>query len=168
MLALVVAALAASTASPALDTSVPWWEKVTVTFDEKGDRKSCRYEASQSSAGVTECDKEMAESLPAGQGEPGRFSKFTFERRFSPGGQLDSGRLQPGDELLGRKVLFLTFDTAGSLQSCKVMAATGDMSFHYDCQEARKEKFRVQASVGVSPRQAFMTVLAYGHSEHIA
>lgn len=168
MLAFVVAALAASTSTPALETSVPWWEKVTVTVDEKGERQSCRYEASQSPTGATTCNKEMVDSLPAGQGEPGRFSKFTFERRFSPGAQLDSGKLQPGDVLLGRKVLFLTFDTDGSLQSCKVMAATGDMSFQYDCQEAKKEQFQVQGSAGVSPRQAFMTVLAYGHSEHIA
>lgn len=164
MLAFVIAALAASTSSPALDTSAPWWERVTVTVDEKGKQRSCHYEASQSASGATQCDEETAASMPSGRSEAGRFSKMTFERRFSPGDQLDSGRLQPGDELLGRKVLFLTFDTQGSIESCKVVAATGDLSFEYDCDEARKEQFRPAAST----QQAFMTVLAYGHSEHIA
>ena len=168
MLAIVVAALAASTSSPTLETSVPWWERVTVTVDEKGNQQSCRYEASQAPEGGTVCDEKTAASIPSGRSEAGRFAKMTFERRFSPGGQLDSGRLQPGDELLGRKVLFLTFDPEGSLESCKVVASTGDMEFQYDCEEARKEQFGVQASVSASPRQAFMTVLAYGHSEHIA
>jgi hypothetical protein len=169
VLAFVLAALAASTSSPALEISVPWWERVTVTVDDKGKQQSCQYEVSLVPAGAKPCDEELAASLPSGRGPTGRFSKMTFERRFSPGRRPDSGQLPAGDELLGRKVLFLTFDADGSLSSCDVVAATGDMAFRYDCEQARKEQFRVLASAANGgAHQAFMTVLAYGHSEHIA
>lgn len=168
MLAFVVAALAASTSSAILETSVPWWERVTVTVDDKGKQQSCQYQVSLQPSGARRCDAAMAASLPTGRGESGRFAKMTFERRFSPGRQIDSGQLQPGDELLGRKVLFLTFSEEGAIESCKVVAATGDMEFAYNCEEARKEQFRAQASAGPGQRQAFLTVLAYGHTEHIA
>ena len=169
MLALFAVALAASTPSPILESSMPWWERITVTVDDKGKQQSCQYEASLLPAGASACGEEMAASVPAGSGGPsGRYSKVTFERRFSPGGRPDSGSLEPGDELLGRQVMFLTFDGAGTIDSCRVVAATGDMAFRYDCDEARKEQFRVPASAEPGARQAFMTVLAYGHSEHIA
>ena len=168
MLALFAAALAASTPSPALETSTSWWERVTVTVDDRGKQQSCQYEVSLSSAGAKACDDELAASLPSGRGPSGRYSKMTFERRFSPGRRPDSGYLQPGDELLGRKVLFMTFGADGSIASCDVVAATGEMAFQYNCEEARKEQFRVQPDAAPGARQAFMTVLAYGHSEHIA
>lgn len=170
MLAFLAAALAASTPSPILESSVPWWERVTVTVDDKGNQQSCRYEASLSPAGAGACDEKMAASVRAGArgGASGSYSKVTFERRFSPGRQLDSGRLQPGDELLGRQVMHLTFSAEGAIDSCRVVAVTGDMMFQYDCGEARKEQFRAQANADPNARQAFMTVLAYGHSEQIA
>lgn len=169
MLALFAAVLAAASPSPILESSMPWWERITVTVDEKGKQQSCQYEASLAPAGAKSCSEEMAASVAgSGRGPSGQYSKVTFERRFSPGGQLDSGRLQPGDELLGRQVMFLTIDGEGSIESCRVVATTGDMAFRYDCDEARKEQFRVPASADPGARQAFMTVLAYGHSEHIA
>jgi hypothetical protein len=169
VLALFATALAASTASPLLETTVPWWERITVTMNDKGEQQSCQYEASLSPAGAESCSEEMAASLASGgRGPSGLYSKVTFERRFSPGGRLDSGRLQPGDKLLGRQVMFLTFDTDGSIGSCKVVATTGDMAFQYNCAEARKEQFRTQANAAPGARQAFMTVLAYGHTERIA
>lgn len=164
MLALFAVALAASTSSPVLEASVPWWERITVTMDDKGEQRSCHYEMSLSTAGAKSCDEETAASLGAGgDGPKGVYSKVTYERRFSPGGQIDSGQLRPGDTLLGRRVMFLTIDAAGSIDSCKVVAASGDMAFRYDCEQVRKEQFQVQA-----PRQAFMTILAYGHTEQIA
>lgn len=166
MLALFAAALAASTQSPALEVSVPWWEKVTVTVDDKGKQQSCRYESSLAASGAKDCDEKTAASVQASRGSSGKYSKVTFERRFSPGAELDSGQLQPGDELLGRQVMYLTFDGQGAISSCKVVATTGEMSFAYDCDEARKEQFRAPADA--SMRQAFLTVLAYGHSEHVA
>ena len=195
MLALLAAALAATTpastaepviiveapaAEPAvaesaddgdvLDSSVAWWEKITVTVDDQGKQHSCHYEASLSDEGVRVCDRAMADSVEAGSsGQAGVFSKVTFERRFSPGDQVDSGRLQPGDTLLGRQVMFLTFDAAGAISSCKVVAVSGDAPPTYNCDAAKKEQFRAQASADTgAARQAFMTVLAYGHTEEIA
>ena len=100
----------------------------------------------------------------------GIWPSITWPTRLGPifaggwGAAFDLGQ----SELLGRKVLFLTFDADGSISSCNVVAATGDMAFKYDCEQARSEQFRVQASAATGAHQAFMTVLAYGHSEHLA
>jgi hypothetical protein len=168
VLSLFVAALAAAGSPTTLESSVPWWEKITVTVDDKGKQQSCRYQVSLVPSATRACDPAIAASLkPDSDGRAGVYSKVTYERRFSPGNQLDSGRLQPGDTLLGRQVMFLTFDADGAIESCKVVATTGEMEFQYDCDQARKEQFKAQA-FGSSARQAFLTVLAYGHSEHIA
>lgn len=169
MLAIIAASLAASAPAPALEASTPWWEKITVTVDDKGKQQSCRYETSVSEAGAEACDEEMASSVDTDvKGQEGLYSKVTFERRFSPGAQLDSGRLQPGDELLGRQVMFLTIHADGSIESCHVVSTSGDTPPAYDCEEARKEQFQALASTGTASRQAFMTILAYGHTEEIA
>ena len=167
------AALLAAAQSPApasdstpLESAAPWWEKITVTVDDKGTQQSCRYETS--TAGSAACDKEIADSIRPGKGIQGQFKKVTFERRFSPGGQLDAGKLQPGDMLLGRQVMFLTIDAKGAIQSCKVVASSGDAPPDYGCEEAKQEQFKAEASADATERQAFMTVLAYGHLEQIA
>ena len=157
-----------ATESAALESAVPWWEKVTVTVDDKGEKK-CLFEASLSGKGQEACDKDLAESIPAGKsGQAGLYSKLTFERRFSPGAiRLDSGRLQPGDTLIGRQVMFLTLEADGSIASCHVVSTAGESPSDYDCDEVKKEQFKAQASETPGARQAFMTVLAYGHSEQI-
>ena len=168
MLALFAAALAAANPSPVLEASVPWWERITVTVDDKGKQQSCHYQISLSPAGTKACNDEMAASVgTSGGGPAGQYSKVTFERRFSPGRQLDSGRLQPGDQLLGRQVMFLTINAEGAIETCHVVAATGDMAFQYDCDAARKEQFRMTCT-GSGAQQGFMTVLAYGHTEQMA
>ena len=152
-----------------LDPATPWWEKITVTVDDKGTQQGCRYETSI--AGSADCDPAMADSLKGsgkGKGTQGLFKKVTFERRFSPGGQLDSGKLQPGDMLLGRHVMFLTIDPTGAIASCKVVATSGEAPPNYDCDEVKREQFRAEASVEGRARQAFLTVLSYGHTETIA
>ena len=159
---------AATPATPVLESAAPWWERITVTVDDKGAQQSCRYETSASPGDAAVCDKAMAASIKPGNrsgATTGLYTKLTFERRFSPGNQLDAGRLQPGDTLLGREVMFLTIDAKGSIQSCKVVAATGEATPDYDCEDARKEQFRATASAAPVARQAFMTVLAYGHTE---
>ena len=111
----------------------------------------------------------MAASLQtSGKGPLGTYSKVTYERRFSPGGRVDSGRLHPGDELIGRQVMFLTFAEDGAISSCKVVAASGDVPPDYGCEQARKEQFKGQAGGEPEARQAFMTIMAYGHTEEIA
>jgi hypothetical protein len=158
-----------ATETPVLESGLPWWEKITVTVDDKGKQHSCHYEASLSGEGAKVCDKEMADSVEAGSsGQAGVFSKVTFERRFSPGIRVDSGRLQPGDTLLGRQVMFLTLDADGAIASCKLVETSGDAPPTYNCDAARQEQFRPQASADPMARQAFMTVLAYGHTEEIA
>lgn len=169
MLALFAAALAASTSAPILESSVPWFERIEVTFDDKGAQKSCRYQSSLDPSGSAECAKEMAQSIDTpSKGTAGTYSKLTFERRFSPGAKLDSGKLKPGDKLLSQQVLFLTIDAQGAIGSCKVLATSGDLIPAYDCDQAKTEKFRAQAATSPDrPRQAFMTVLVYGHVEQI-
>jgi hypothetical protein len=77
--------------------------------------------------------------------------------------------LQPGDQLLGRQVMYLTISPEGSIDSCRVVSTSGDMPPEYDCDEVKSEQFRAQASASsAAPRQAFMTILAYGHMEQIA
>ena len=133
-----------------LDSSVAWWERITVTVDDKGKQHSCHYEASLSGQGVKVCDRAMADSVEAGS-------------------SVDSGQLQPGDTLLVRQVMFLTFDADGAIESCKVVAVSGEAPPTYNCDEAKKEQFRAQASADAgAARQAFMTILAYGHTEQIA
>lgn len=155
-------------ATTPLETAAPWWEKITVTVDDKGKQQSCRYETS--AAGAAACDQAMAASIDTGgKGSQGLFQKVTFERRFSPGAaQLDAGKLSPGDTLLGRQVMYLTIDGAGAIASCKVVATSGDVPPDYGCAEAKKEQFKADAGAANGARQAFMTVMAYGHSERLA
>ena len=172
MLALVAAVLAASTAStasPVLEATVPWWEKITVTVDDKGAQQSCKYQSSLSAAGAETCDKDVASTVQSPKAEGfGAFSKLTFERRFSPGAKLDGGELETGDELLGQQVMFLTIGDDGSIQSCRVVGTSGDMLPAYGCAEAKTEQFRVAASAeSDAPRQAFMSIRVYGHQEQI-
>lgn len=171
MLALLGLALAATAASTTLESTVPWWEKIAVTVDGKGAQQSCTFQSSLEPTGPKVCDQEVASSMQvSGSGGPqGSYSKITFERRFSPAAQLDSGKLQPGDTLLARQVLFLTIGADGTIDGCKVVATGGDMRLAYGCDEAKAEQFRAtEQGRPAATRQAFLTILAYGHEEQIA
>lgn len=174
MLAFVAAVLAASTptldSTPVLEASVPWWERITVAVDDKGRQQSCKYQSSLSPNGAEVCDQELAASVQPRQtsGRSGVYLKLTFERRFSPGAKLDSGRLQAGDKLLGQQVMFLTIGPDGAIKTCRVVGTSGDMSPSYGCEQAKSEQFRQASGQSGQPRQAFMTILVYGHQEQIA
>lgn len=170
MLSLIALALAASTSSPTLDASAAWWERVTMTVDESGAQRSCTYESSISPSPSEGCEAQpAARSQKAASGPEGVYSKLTFERRFSPGPRPNSVRLRPGDKLLAQRVMFLTIDADGSVQACRVVAESGDSRPDYGCEGARAERFRVLANAAGEPtRQAFMTILIYGHVEQIA
>ena len=87
-----------------------------------------------------------------GKGSHGQFKKVTFERRFSPGAaQLDAGKLQPGDMLLGRQVMFLTIDAKGAIQSCKVVASSGDAPPDYGCDEAEEGTVQGRGTDATAP-----------------
>jgi hypothetical protein len=106
---------------------MPWWERISVTVDDKGQQHSCNYQSSLSPRGPEACDEEMASTMPSlrAKGGPGLYSKLTFERRFSPGARLDSARMAIGDKLLGQQVMHLTFAPGGALASCKVVGTSG-------------------------------------------
>jgi hypothetical protein len=172
-----VAALALISASAhsaaTLNPADAWWEKVTVTIAGDGKPSACTYETSRSPAAAKQCD---VDGSAAGM-EPGgssaakdEFTRLTFERRFQPGTMdpSDGAALQPGDTLLGRQVLALAIDAAGAVKGCKIVAASGDMTPSYSCKDAAAEHFEASAKrTGTPARQGYMTILVYGHSEHV-
>jgi hypothetical protein len=165
-LAISAASAAAATTSPALDSSAPWWERVTVTVDGHGKPQGCKYESSLAGNPSQNCDVEGNSAAVAKTGNADELTRITFERRFSPGGP-DSGALQTGDTLLGRQVLALAIDAKGSVSGCKIVAESGDMTPDYGCKEAQGERF--QSSAAKAPaKQGYMTILVYGHAEHVA
>jgi hypothetical protein len=164
--------IAASTTSAdtALSSTAAWWEKVTVTIDGAGETQSCLYESSVRSD-TKACD--VADSADAksvkSSGSKGEFTRITFERRFHPGAGLpNADALQPGDKLLGGQLMALAIDAKGAVAGCKVVAKSGDMTTDYGCNEAKAERFEASAAKGaIAPRQGYMTILVYGHAEHV-
>ena len=173
-LAVLAAAAASATTSPALVSNAPWWEKITVTIAGDGKPQSCEYRAShpgnESGECAVEADETLAATAKTPTGTPDQFTKITFERRFIPGAQQPSkAEIQPGDTLLGGQVMALAIDEAGSVKGCKVVAHAGDVTPDYGCDQAQAEKF--EASAGdrsAPPAQGYMTILVYGHQENVA
>lgn len=171
MLSIAAIALAAASAaaSPALIPTSPWWEKITVTYDGDGSKRSCAHETSFS-RDRGPCEIEDAPASPAsGEGTPGIQTTITFERRFTPGTMPKFDRLEPGDTLLGGHVMRVAIDRSGAVRGCSVIGATGDARLAYDCDQVRAERF--QASAGAARQEGqtgFLTVLVYGREEQIA
>ncbi|HEV2595930.1 MAG TPA: hypothetical protein VGU01_12080 [Sphingomicrobium sp.] len=171
--ALALASTAAHT-SPALNSAAPWWERVTVTVTDDGQTQSCRYETSVSTQGTTDCSvtgsgASMAKASST-TGAKDEVTRITFERRFSPTATLAVSSLQPGETLLGGQVMALAIDGAGAVKGCKVVATSGSVTPQYGCDEAAAEHFEASATPAharVAERQGYMTVLVYGHSEHV-
>lgn len=170
MLSLVAFAAAAVAAeSPSLTASAPWWDKITMTIDGNGAEKACNYESSLTPASTESCaDEDSASPASKAKGPAGLFTKLTFERRFSPGDRPEPGRLQPGDQLVGRQVIYLTIGDDGAVKGCKVLDVSGEVP-DYGCKEAQTEKFNVSFDpASAATQQAFMTILVYGHTEQLA
>jgi hypothetical protein len=172
--AAVVATGATATTSDTPDTlvsSAAWWEKVTVTVDGDGTPEACRYETSLSPASAESCDVDSTQASTArhvSSSSKGEVTRITFERRFNPGEAPDKPALQIGDTLLGGQIMSLAIDGHGAVKGCEVVAASGAMRPEYGCEDAQAEKF--QASVGgaqAERRQGYMTILVYGHAEHM-
>ena len=164
-------AAAASASSPStLVSNAPWWERITVTLSGDGTAEACRYETSltpaSSACDVAATPAAMASSESQSKGE---VTRITFERRFSPGEAPAKPDLKPGDTLLGGQVLALAIDPKGAVKDCRIVAASGAMRPDYSCDDAAAERF--QASVGgakaPAAREGYMTVIVYGHSEHM-
>lgn len=170
MLSLVALAVAAATPqSPTLNATVPWWDKITMVMDSNGAEKACTYETSFSPEKSTGCETDES-GMPSKVAKTpnGVVTKLSFERRFSPGDRPEPGRLQPGDTLLGRQLIHLTFDGAGAVKSCRVVDVSGDVP-DYGCKEAQSETFELKANASAGGlHQAFMTILVYGHAEQMA
>ena len=165
-----LALAAASTASsPALLSTAPWGEKVTVKIAGNGKAQSCQYESSLTTGGAQQCDVEEQGSAKASAGSQDELTSITFERRFSPNAKPDTGSMQAGDTLIAGQVMALAIDATGSVRGCHVVASAGETAPDYGCDEAKAERFEASArSGGETPRQAYMTILVYGHSENVA
>lgn len=168
--AIALAAVSAASSAPLTATS-PWWERITLTVSGDGSRQSCQYEMSLAGA-PRSCEADemptAARSAPAGRG--GMQTKITFERRFTPGERPDAPSLQPGDTLLGGHVMRVAITGDGAVQGCQVVAASGEATPTYGCDDVRAERFQASAGAGgvQRARTGFLTVLVYGHQEQVA
>ena len=90
--------------------------------------------------------------------------------RFSPGEQPTMAAIQPGEKLLGGQVMALAIDAKGAVKNCRVVSTSGSVTPQYGCDEAAAERF--DASAGATrarapAREGYMTIMVYGHSEHV-
>ena len=168
-LVLAAASTASTASTPALKSSAPWWEKVTVTVASDGKPKSCSYETSLKPQATAACEVSgnAADAAAGPSGAKDEVTRITFERRFNPSAQPDA-KVQAGDTLLGSQVMSLAIDGAGAVKGCQIVSKSGSMTPDYGCEEAKAEKFEAGAdgSAGQS-LQGFMTILVYGHDEHV-
>jgi hypothetical protein len=170
--ALTLASASAHSATTLLPNS-PWWERVTVTISGDGKSHSCKFESSLKPTGAQTCDvvgdQAAFATSSSSAGAKAEYTRITFERRFKPGAQPDKGDLQPGETLLGGQVMALGIDPRGDVKSCKVISQSGSMRPEYGCAEATTEHF--EASAGnertAAQREGFLTIVVYGHSEHV-
>ena len=174
--AIAALALASSAAqSPAtLTSNAPWWERVTVTVSDDGQTHSCRYETSLKPQNAQDCSVSGAQAsmskTASSSGAKDQVTRITFERRFNPGEKPNESALQPGETLLGSSVMALAIDGAGAVKGCKVVSTAGTLPPQYGCTEASAERFDAKASAAhteTAARAGYMTVLVYGHSEHV-
>lgn len=172
--ALVLASASAQTTPQLLSTS-PWWEKVTVTIASDGKPQSCHYQSSLRPGDSKSCDVVGGKDGAGGFGAApasgkGELTRLTFERRFHLGAiEPADGKLDPADTLLGRQVMSLAIDPAGAVKGCKIVSATGSMTPDYGCDDAQAEHFEASADKTASAsRDGYMTILVYGHAEHVA
>ena len=159
--------------SATLTTSTPWWERVTVTVTDDGKARSCHYESSLGAGKAQDCSVEdnaaaatKTSSSPVSKNE---YTRITFERRFSPGVKADTPKLQAGELLLGGQVMALAIDSKGAVEHCQVVAISGSVTPEYGCDEASAERFEASATTAAKApaREGYMTIIVYGHSEHV-
>ena len=171
-----IAALALASASAhaaaTLTSTAPWWERITVLVADNGEAQSCRYESSLQATAGKECSVESAAATAAKTGGPSaksEFTRITFERRFSLGAKPDMV-LQPGETLLGGRVMALAIDARGAVKDCQVVATSGSVTPQYGCADLVAERFEASAgsrASGAAQREGYMSIIVYGHSEHV-
>lgn len=170
-----IAALALTSASAlsaaTLTSTAPWWERVTVTVTDDGKAQSCNYESSLQPNGAQSCEADSSQTGVAKlAGSKDEYTRITFERRFSPGAKPDTQTLQPGETLLGGQVMALAIDARGAVKNCRIVATTGAVSPQYGCDEVAAERFDASVTsgkAGAPAREGYLSVIVYGHSEHV-
>lgn len=165
-LSLIAIPAAAYAAAPLPSDS--WWEKVTIRMTGDGEAQGCQYQTNRPVASGADC-KVVGGSMSA---QPAStvdgYTAITFERRFNPGEAPGDAAISQGEKLLGKKVMALAIDGAGKVSGCRVVDTSGDTGLSYGCEEASNEKFAASGAVATAPdRHGFMTILAYGHNEHV-
>ncbi|HEY6049056.1 MAG TPA: hypothetical protein VIV07_08440 [Sphingomicrobium sp.] len=160
-----------SPSAGALLSASPWWEKVTVTIAGNGKPQSCRYESSLRPNDAQQCDvvSSQASMVKSAMSSDQELTRITFERRFSPGAQPEAAKLQTGDTLLGQQVMAIGIDAKGAVKDCRIVSSSGEMKPDYGCDDATAEHFEASATTArtAPPREGLMTILVYGHSEHM-
>lgn len=172
--AIAALALASTTAqSPStLTSAAPWWERVTVTVTDDGQARSCRYTSSLEPNNGQDCSVSGSEAAMAREsGAKDQYTRITFERRFSPGASPQTAAVQAGETLLGGRVMSLAINAKGSVENCRVVSTSGSMAPQYGCNELAAERFEASATgthaTRAAAREGTMTILVYGHSEHV-
>jgi hypothetical protein len=166
--ALTLASATAHSAATLLPSS-PWWERVTVTISGDGKPQSCRFESSLKPNGTQACDVVGdGAAVATSSGAKDQYTRITFERRFRPGAEPAASDLQPGETLLGGQVMALGIDPRGEVKTCRVVSESGSVRPQYGCAQATAERFEASAgSARPEAREGYMTVVVYGHSEHV-
>jgi hypothetical protein len=172
--ALILASSTAQSATSALTSSAPWWEKVTVTMTDDGQAQSCKYQSSWQPNAAHDCTVTGGQAATAKTNGPSstkdQVTRITFERRFSPNVKPEMASLQPGEVLLSGQMMALAIDGQGAVKNCQVVATSGSVTPQYGCSDARAERFEASAGAAraqAGEREGYMTVLVYGHSEHV-
>ena len=169
--ALALASASAHSTAP-LTSNASWGERVTVTVGDDGKPKTCRYETSLQPGAPQDCSA-SGSGVAAGAGSSSskdQYTSITFERRFTPGATPRTESLQPGETLLGGQVMALAIDGHGAVKGCKVVATTGGVTPDYGCDEATAERFEASsgsARATAPEREGYMSVIVYGHPEHM-
>ena len=155
VIAALALASAASLASAAtqnvstLDSTAPWWERVTVTVSGDGHPQACRLNRA--------CDQAPARHATWSPARAPRPSCRMAARRTNipaspssagsaPAGIPKRPKLPAGDMLLARQVMTLAIGAKGRVQGCEIVSASGDMQPQYGCKEASAERFAASAS----------------------
>jgi hypothetical protein len=163
-----LAALPAIASAAAPLPATAWWEKVTIRMTGDGEAQGCQYQSSRPTGAAADCKVVGANGVSAqAASTKDGYTTITFERRFNPGNAAPSDAdLQAGEKLLGRQVMALAITPAGKVSGCKVVDTSGETGLAYGCDEASAEQF-ASAGTSATDRHGFLTVLVYGHSEHV-
>ena len=71
--------------------------------------------------------------------------------------------------MLGGRLMALAIDAKGAVENCRIVATSGSVAPQYGCADLKAERFEASVGGGTStePREAYMSIVVYGHSEHV-